>query len=84
MSLTPRTDEMFSIETALSDGELVVPISFARQLERENAALVEENRRLHVKLDARHNGEQLRHLRAEVSALRAEVYALRAALEAQS
>ena len=30
---------MFSTETALSDGELVVPISFARQLERENAAM---------------------------------------------
>lgn len=47
MSDTPRTDEMFSTETALSDGELVVPISFARQLERENAAL-NETARKHV------------------------------------
>lgn len=46
MSDTPRTDEMFSTETALSDGELVVPISFARQLERENAALRNEVARL--------------------------------------
>lgn len=46
MSDTPRTDEMFSTETALSDGELVVPISFARQLERENAALRKDKERL--------------------------------------
>lgn len=59
----------------------------ARHLERENAALADENRRLHVELDAHHNGEQLRKLRAEVNVTRqnyesfkADNIALRAAI----
>lgn len=39
------------------------------ELERENAAMAEENSRLRVELDAHHNGEQLRRLRAEVADL---------------
>ena len=60
-------------------------------LEHENAALADENRRLHVELDAYHNGEQLRVLRACVDRtgeandrLVAENAALRAELQAQA
>jgi len=44
-----------------------------QELERAAHELEEENSRLHVELDAHHNGEQLRVLRAENARLRAAI-----------
>lgn len=77
MSDTPRTDaacgwpwghhgRIESSDLRWSPDGPFVHSEVARELE-------EENRRLHVELDAYHNGEQLRVLRAENAALRAAI-----------
>lgn len=99
MSDTPKTDAVcgwpWGHHGRIECGDLMhwspdgpfVHSCVARELERENAALADENRRLHVELDAYHNGEQLRNLRAEVNVTRqnyesykADNIALRAAI----
>lgn len=68
------SDEIANLKHALAVAETWVEHhqNHCDDLIKENAALADENSRLHVELDAYHNGEQLRVLRAENAALRAD------------
>lgn len=83
MSQTPKTDAargwpvglhgvIFSGDLSKAGDGPFVHTTVARDLERAAHELEEENRRLHVELDAYHNGEQLRVLRAENAVLKAD------------